>query len=1269
MVSYAQDHTNYLRTDLIAPSPTAGSLGRYGEVPLNLSTGALGLTIPIFDVKGNELSLPISLGYSYDGFKPSQQIGWVGLGWNLNAGGVITHIVHGKVDNTSNSGYNYEDATVQERIHNINVDKTFLKNIVDGLYDSETDIYNFNFAGYSGKFIYFKGKFYCFPYQKFKITGTPESSFTITTPEGIKYTFGARETSHAKGSSGTSYTLPDYVSSYYLTEIRNASGTEAISLEYDSDGQIYNWGTFTQSYRMSPPPTSYPSTLYPAMGTFPTRVDALRLSKIRSEKYVATFVAGADREDVENGYATHSKVLDQIVISNSAGTPLKNFKMYHSYLGSGGFSGKYLKLNSLFEIPVYAEESTDPPVPIDTGKIQKHFFDYFESGNFPSRSFPWLDHFGYYTGYGNFNGALIPDIFYNQGPNRNPNFWGTLLGALTKVTYPTGGKTEFQYEMNEDFNGYNYLMTPKTEFLSLIRPANNPYGTLFGYKGFTLNSEQTIGVTIYRKPKVAAFDNLSKNLQSDVVIYRVDGSNTGEVLNCSVGFESDSVGKSFSINLPAGEYRMDSWCDSKEKSVESFLYYSEKSSVPAAGSAAGGIRLATSTSTPLTGIPLVKKYKYTTSQGFSSGVGQGINYSTTAFKEIHVKTGGITEEVNTTIVNSTLSENHMIGVPHYYNSVVEMNISSGDTLMTRHDFTSFDNYFLGVEPMRVTQYQRTGPNQFVPVSKKEYEYGIRPDTSFRSILTHQTVGFVEEGGWYDASQIEFSNDVNIYEQGYKYLKKMREVTYAGTDSLVNEQRYLYDLDDTKNLILTKSNGSDGSDMVTKFKYPESYVPGITTGLLSAHVLSPVIEKQVWKKTGADSVLVSSVLTEYNNSFYRPVKISSFELPNISSLNNEGLTGSKYNYLTSDSRFEERASYSYDGSFGRLTTQKLKDGPATAYKWGYYAPAFSSLSLGPNQVIAECRNATEAEFFYENFEEDATASVGAAHMGNRYHTGAYTLNWAIPNPRAYKVSYWYFDGTRWKYQEQDYTGPVSLSLGAAVDEVCVYPKDAQISTYAYITGLGLMASTDSKGQATYYNYDSFARLKTIKDHNRDIVKLFNYNTIHLNGDNIYVPGSTPGTQISPVYVKKRVSGTGSVIMNGAMHYYTDYAADFYSDAACTQAYTLPIGLTLNYNETTTITYNNGSPGSTTTNSHIVNAPANVSTVALPAMWNYCEGGLITVESVAPATTAKTASKSVKTAGATTNGTPPGGGGGGDDPGYCTSSALTLVTGSGYVVQSN
>ena len=58
VVSYAQDHTNYIRTDLIAPSPTAGSIGHYGEVPLNLSTGALGLTIPIFEVKGNELSLP-----------------------------------------------------------------------------------------------------------------------------------------------------------------------------------------------------------------------------------------------------------------------------------------------------------------------------------------------------------------------------------------------------------------------------------------------------------------------------------------------------------------------------------------------------------------------------------------------------------------------------------------------------------------------------------------------------------------------------------------------------------------------------------------------------------------------------------------------------------------------------------------------------------------------------------------------------------------------------------------------------------------------------------------------------------------------------------------------------------------------------------------------------------------------------------------------------------------------------------------------------------
>lgn len=44
--------------------------------------------------------IPISMTYLGSGVRPDQHPGWVGLGWNLNAGGCISRIVNGLPDET-----------------------------------------------------------------------------------------------------------------------------------------------------------------------------------------------------------------------------------------------------------------------------------------------------------------------------------------------------------------------------------------------------------------------------------------------------------------------------------------------------------------------------------------------------------------------------------------------------------------------------------------------------------------------------------------------------------------------------------------------------------------------------------------------------------------------------------------------------------------------------------------------------------------------------------------------------------------------------------------------------------------------------------------------------------------------------------------------------------------------------------------------------------------------------------------------------------------
>lgn len=52
-------------------------------------------------------------------------------------------------------------------------------------------------------------------------------------------------------------------------------------------------------------------------------------------------------------------------------------------------------------------------------------------------------------------------------------------------------------------------------------------------------------------------------------------------------------------------------------------------------------------------------------------------------------------------------------------------------------------------------------------------------------------------------------------------------------------------------------------------------------------------------------------------------------------------------------------------------------------------------------------------------------------------------------------------------------------------------NTQITTYTYKPLTGMTSMTDAKGQATYYEYDNFQRLKSVKDSDGHVLKSFDY----------------------------------------------------------------------------------------------------------------------------------------------------------------------------------
>lgn len=82
----------------VSPSPNSYEMAKYVDFPVLDNYGIVPISIPIFSIGKSEFKHSISLDYHASGIKVGQEATWVGLGWNLKAGGMITRSIRDLAD-------------------------------------------------------------------------------------------------------------------------------------------------------------------------------------------------------------------------------------------------------------------------------------------------------------------------------------------------------------------------------------------------------------------------------------------------------------------------------------------------------------------------------------------------------------------------------------------------------------------------------------------------------------------------------------------------------------------------------------------------------------------------------------------------------------------------------------------------------------------------------------------------------------------------------------------------------------------------------------------------------------------------------------------------------------------------------------------------------------------------------------------------------------------------------------------------------------------
>lgn len=1092
------------------PSANNSFLGAAGNssstsVGVDLYTGTAEITIPLTNLASKEIGIPISLNYSGSrGIRVQDYASFVGLGWQLNAGGNISRVVRGFPDEqrngylgngslpsgaigtggqwgkvvANNLGPNHIALTSSQ-----SVALTGINGSTMGVptADGEPDIYYVRTPFFGFQFTFDEnGNPVTSNYTGIKIISSnfintsnyANSSFEVIDDQGNQFYFGSSSASVETSTTslfGTSYTFP---STWYLDKIITYNSKDVITFTYtsffNSDVLEHYQSSTTYDYSHTDPADNTP---------IQTTINQPKvLSTISTSLGEADFTYASDRRDDPNSVRLSSlKLLAYDPAYNYNRNTLQTFGFYYSYFGDPSSDPNILRLR-LDNITIAGNTTaTSTPVTLKS-------FLYNTSVYLPSRqSLSAIDFWGYYTY------TTSPNT-YNQALPPNQTY--AMADILTTITDIAGGSYVLNYELNTYYNSTSSTNIQvgglRVSQISRTLPTGESLSTQYKYIDINNNSTGQILSNSY------SINFWTTSCNANGSIYKTLSESPSDYYDLNGNFVGYSLVKEVNQN---GGYTISTFSNFLTPNCADTLQYATTDPIPDISSSISaaykrGLMLDRSVynvagqilsedASPLTSYsaqtsPVQNKawayhWNNLTFTVSASGYLNSCTFGASSTYHTNVENFRLLQSVHTDYDQQNTSNKIQTTTNYTYSSVnrrliksISISDSKGQT------FTKTFNYPDETGIPMVTSTEQTAITAMVNANRINLPVH---EVDVRNGVTTQIHN-------------SYMNGIGSNNNGFANTYLASTTSYNGSIQATQE---LFNYDGiTSNMI--SSNALAGKSSGVSYGYNSTYPIAKATNATSTISYS----NQPLAQTGYLNIPPNTwggQVTTFTNSYPGTITIA---MPSGSYLNGSITCYFSFSLSGPSNGSGNLCNNSATGytcsAPNSVSFSNMPSGTYTLTVTAYTNTATSNVPITFAYTGQQLIATPYSEFFFEGFEE-SPYTIGSAHTGNMYCNSNYTVTYVPPNSRSYTIQYWNLSGGVWNFNEMPYSA--NMVLTGPVDDIRVFPSDALMTSYTYNPLVGKTSETDAAGRSVIYQYDGFNRLQTVRDQDNNILKQYDY----------------------------------------------------------------------------------------------------------------------------------------------------------------------------------